>query len=87
MQDRNMFKKNKLIKAITGTEVTVMLLKDELEHAGIASVIQNDFQSGIIAGFSGGVPSAIDLYINDSDMNVAAGIIDQVLLASKKESI
>lgn len=53
-------KKDILINAYTGTQMTVMLLKSELEKAGVVSVIQNDFQSGINAGFSGGVPSAID---------------------------
>jgi hypothetical protein len=72
-----MKRKTKLVKAYTGTELTVMLLKTELEKAGIASVIRNDFQSGITAGFSGGVPSAIDLYIQESDRDKATEVIEQ----------
>ena len=72
-----MKRQTKLVKAYTGTELTAMLLKTELENAGIASVIRNDFQSGIIAGFSGGVPSAIDLYIQESDRDEATDIIEQ----------
>ena len=78
-------KKTKLVKAYTGTEITVILLKSKLENAGIASVIQNDFQSGITAGFGGGVPSAIDLYIRESDRNIAAPVIEQFELDNKKE--
>jgi hypothetical protein len=82
-----MMKKIKLVKAYTGTEITVMLLKSDLEHAGIASVIRNDFQSGITAGFGGGVPSAIDLYISESDHKIAAPVIEQFVRAGKKDSM
>lgn len=71
-----MKRESKLVKAYTGTELTVMLLKTELEKAGIASVIRNDFQSGIRAGFSGRVPSAIDLYIQESDRDEATEVIE-----------
>ena len=42
-----MKEKNKLIRVYTGTELTVNLLKDELEKIGISSLIQNDFNSGV----------------------------------------
>lgn len=54
-----------LIRVYSGTELTVNLLKDELEKFGISSMIRNDFNSGVSAGFSGGVPSSIDLFIQD----------------------
>ena len=78
-------KKDTLIKAYTGTEVTVMLLKSELEKTGVASVIQNDFRSGVTAGFSGGVPSAIDLYINESDRILAEPVIEAFLLTNRDQ--
>ncbi len=56
---------NKLIRVFSGTEIPVNLLKDELEKHGVSVHIQNDFQSGIMAGFSGGGPSAVDLFILD----------------------
>ncbi len=52
-----------LIRIYTGTEVSVILLKGELEEKGIYTMIKNDFQSGNMAGFFGGIPSAVDLYI------------------------
>jgi hypothetical protein len=64
-----------LIRVYTGTEVSVIHLKEELEESGISVLLQNDFQSGISAGFVGGVPSSIDLYINKSDVEIADPII------------
>lgn len=68
---------NKLIRVFTGTELTVNLLKNELEESGIAGIIRNDFNSGISAGFSGGVSSAIDLFIQESDLEKAEPIISE----------
>ena len=70
--------KGSLIRVYTGTDVTVNLLKSRLEEVGISSIIQNDFKSGIAAGFSGGgVASAIDLYIKVSDKKKAEPIIKE----------
>jgi hypothetical protein len=68
---------NNLIRIYSGTELTVNLLKDELEGFGIPSMIQNDFNSGVSAGFSGGVPSAIDLFIQESDLGKAEPILSE----------
>ena len=67
--------KSNLIRVYSGTELTVNLLKDELEKFGISSMIQNDFNSGVSAGFSGGVPSSIDLFIQESDWSKAELIV------------
>jgi len=66
-----------LIRVYSGTELTVNLLKDELEKFGISSMIQNDFNSGVSAGFSGGVPSSIDLFIQELDMGKAEPILSE----------
>jgi hypothetical protein len=55
----------------------VNLLKDELEEFGISSMVQNDFNSGISAGFSGGVPSSIDLFIQELDLGKAESILSE----------
>lgn len=70
-----MKEKSNLIRVYSGTELTVNLLKDELNNFGISSMIQNDFNSGISAGFSGGVPSSVDLFIQEFDMEKAAQIL------------
>jgi hypothetical protein len=66
-----------LIRVYSGTELTVNLLKDELEKFGIASMIQNDFNSGVSAGFSGGVPSSVDLFIQELDLEKAESILSE----------
>jgi len=70
---------NDLIKVFSGTEVAVNLLKDELETLGIMAMIQNDFQSGLSAGFFGGGPSAVDLFIQVTDQPQAEPIIAEFL--------
>jgi hypothetical protein len=68
---------NDLIRIFTGSEVSVILLKGELEQIGVESMMQNDFDAGLSAGFVSGVPSAVDLYIQKSDMDTAKPIIDE----------
>jgi len=69
--------KSNLIRVYSGTELTVNLLKVELEKFGISSMIQNDFNSGVSAGFSGGVPSSIDLFIQELDLGKAEPILSE----------
>jgi hypothetical protein len=70
-----MKQKNKLVKVYTGTEVTVNLLKELLEETGVGSTIQNNYKSGVEIGFVGGVQSAIDLFIQQSDFETAEPLI------------
>lgn len=74
-----MKKGNNLIRVFTGTEVLVYLLKERLEEVEISALIKDDFQSGITVGFVGGVPSAIDLYIQESDLQEAEPIINEFI--------
>lgn len=69
----------KLIRIYSGSEVTALLLKDGLEQSGVTSMIKNDFQSGVIAGFAGGVPSDVDLYIDEIDLAKAEPIVSNFL--------
>jgi len=70
-----MKEKNKLVKVYTGTEVTVILLKGLLDEIEVTSTIQNNYKSGIEVGFVGGVQSAIDLFIQQSDFEKAEPLI------------
>jgi hypothetical protein len=78
-----MKQKDELIRAYTGTEITVILLKGRLEEIGISSVIQNDYKSGINVGFVGGVQSAVDLYIQQSDYKKAQPVINEFIERNK----
>ena len=70
---------NDLIRVFTGTEVLVYLLKERLEEVEISALIKNDFQSGLTVGFISGVPSAVDLYIQESDLKVAEPIVNEFI--------
>jgi len=78
-----MKEKNKLIRVYSGTEVSVILLKGRLEEIGISALIQNDYKSGIDAGFVGGVQSAIDLFIQQFDYKKAESIISEFIQNNK----
>jgi hypothetical protein len=68
-----------LIRVYTGTEISVIHLKEELEEGGIDVLMQNDFQSGMSADFVGGVPSSIDIYIKKTDLEKAEPIIEDFI--------
>ena len=70
---------DKLIQVFNGTEITVNLLKDELEQSGIAGVIRNDLNSGIFAGFSGGAANSVYLLIREADLKNAESIINEFI--------
>lgn len=78
-----MKEKNKLVRVYTGTEVTVFLLKELLEETGVGSTIQNNYKSGVEVGFVGGVQSAIDLYIQQSDFEIAEPLIRDFIAQNK----
>lgn len=71
-----------IIRIYTGTEITVNLLKTELEKVGIPVIIKDDFESGTSAGIAGN-PSAIDLFIQESDLKKAKPILIDFLKINK----
>lgn len=72
-----------IIKVYTGSEVTVALLKSELEKAGIVGMTRNEFASGAASGFYADSPSAIDLYVQQSDLKKAGPIINGFIELNK----
>lgn len=74
-----MKKGDNLIRVFTGSEVLVIILKERLDEVGISALIKNDYQSGISVGFVASVPSAIDLYIQESDLKEAEPIINEFI--------
>jgi hypothetical protein len=78
-----MKEKNKLIRIYTGTELTVLLLKGLLEDIGISSTVQNNYKSGVEIGFVGGVQSAIDIFIQQSDFETAEPLIRDFIAKNK----
>ena len=71
-----MKEKDNLIRVYTGSEISVISLKDRLDKIGISSSIQNDSSNS----FFRGVPIAIDLYIQEFDFKKAEPIINEFIL-------
>ena len=63
------------ITVFSGSEVEVLMLKGLLEGLNIEGIIQNDYQSGIIAGFGGGTMSTVRLKIHETDLEKAQSVI------------
>lgn len=49
-------------RVYTGSEVNVQYLQEIFDKAGILSRIRNDFDSGLRAGFGGGLPGQVQLF-------------------------
>ena len=68
-----------LLKIHTDSEITISKLKGELYLQGISSITKNGFQSGNTAGFGGGLPNVLDLYIDSDDKVKALKIIESIV--------
>ena len=66
---------SKLIRIYSGTEVLVNMLKGKLEITGISTIIQNDSNDSFLRG----VPTAIDLYIQQFDFEKAESVISEFI--------
>lgn len=50
-------------RVYTGSEVNVLHLEDILQQEGIGTRVRNDFDSGLRAGFGGGLPGQVQLFV------------------------
>lgn len=71
--------KDELVLVYTGRKIIIERIKAELESNGIISIVKDGFRQGIEAGFGGGIPSAIDLFVTESDTEKAKGIIEAII--------
>lgn len=71
--------KDKIVLVYTGDEVTVARIKANLEMEGIIPIVKNGFNSGLSAGFVGGVPSGIDLFVLETDLGKATEIVKTIV--------
>ncbi|OAB77726.1 putative signal transducing protein [Cochleicola gelatinilyticus] len=69
----------KFVDVYSGSEVQVILLKGLLENIDIEGIIQNDFQSGITAGFGGGTVNTVRLKLHESDLKKAQPVIEKFI--------
>ncbi|UMB53058.1 hypothetical protein MKD41_12025 [Lutibacter sp. A64] len=63
----------------TGSEIMIMGLKKRLESIDVFGIVQNDFNSGNLAGFVGGTTSAVRFKIRAMDFEKAQPILEAYL--------
>jgi len=75
--------KNNMVRVFAGSEITVNLLKYELEEEGILTNIFNEGDIGTSFGAPSGTPYSVDLYILDTDLEKADPIVKAFLEINK----
>ncbi|UJH92286.1 DUF2007 domain-containing protein [Antarcticibacterium sp. 1MA-6-2] len=61
-------------RVYTGSDVNVQYLQQLFDKAGISSRVRNDFDSGLRAGFGGGMPGQVLLFVVNSHYDEALKI-------------
>lgn len=67
---------SKHVKFFTGSLIEIQRLQLDLDDQGIPSMVKNNFQSGLRAGFYGGSPSLVELFIYEEDLDKANPILE-----------
>jgi len=67
---------SKHVRLFTGSLIEIQRLQLDLDDHQIPSMVKNNFQSGLRAGFYGGSPSQVELFIYEEDMEKAEGILE-----------
>ncbi len=67
---------SKHVRLFTGSLIEIQRLQLDLDDHEIPSMVKNNFQSGLRAGFYGGSPSQVELFIYEEDMEKAEGILE-----------
>ena len=67
---------SKHVRLFTGSLIEIQRLQLDLDDHEIPSMVRNNFQSGLRAGFYGGSPSQVELFIYEEDMEKAEGILE-----------
>lgn len=75
--------KNEMVRVFAGSEITVNLLKYELEKEGIPTNVINEYEQSNFRGFSTGTPYSVDLYILDTDLEKATPIVEGFMKINK----
>jgi len=66
---------DRIIRAYSGSEGLVLILKDKLEQNGIIATIHNNSGDSFLSG----TPIALDLYIMQNDVKKAETIIQEFI--------
>lgn len=65
-----------LTKIFSGSQILALALQSKLEAAEISTVVKNNIQSGLIAGF-GTAGQAVEVFIQKIDLIKANPIIEE----------
>ncbi|MEN8186472.1 MAG: DUF2007 domain-containing protein [Bacteroidota bacterium] len=68
---------SKHIRFFTGSLIEIQRLQLDLDEGEIASLVKNNFQSGLRSGFYGGSPSQVELFIFEEDKEKATPILEK----------
>lgn len=63
-------------RVYTGSEVNVQYLEDLLQQEDIGTRVRNDFDSGLRAGFGGGLPGQVQLFVLSEQYEKAKAIVE-----------
>jgi len=67
---------SKHVKFFTGSLIEIQRLQLDLDDQQIPSMVKNNFQSGMRAGFYGGSPLQVQLFIFEEDKERALPILE-----------
>ncbi len=74
-----MFPESEYERVYTGSLINIQFLQNMLQDRGINSVTRDDMKSGVMAGFGGGLPDHIQLFVKKTDVEEAIPIIEKSL--------
>lgn len=74
--------RNEIVRLKSDSEININRLKAELAKVGISSIVKNEFQSALIAGY-GANPTAVDLYVSADSFPEAAEVLQDLEKATK----
>ncbi len=74
-----MFPESEYERIYTGSLINIQYLQTMLQDRGINSVTRDDMKSGMMAGFGGGIPNHIQLFVKKTDVEEAIPIIEKSL--------
>ncbi len=74
-----MFPESEYERVYTGSLINVQFLQTLLQDRGINSVTRDDMKSGMAAGFGGGLPDHIQLFVKKTDVEEVIPIIEKSL--------
>ncbi|AUC81867.1 putative signal transducing protein [Lacinutrix sp. Bg11-31] len=66
------------IKIYTGGTIIVQVIKQRLEDEGINPIIKDETESGRLAGFGTAYVGQAEIYVHESETDVATRIVEAV---------